>query len=166
VNCGTRDIHFDDAHPGVAPPPLRCRTCGASSDSILKALLALPSPKNIDAAHDEASQNAIEPIPSGQRKSLRLQWPACLPFTTQLNDEEKGDIAHEEEGTKQDTGVEPSVIYSTSLGPDQIRLACLSPLCEIESPLHLDLEVYDRANCPEYETVSYTWGGEDGNASA
>ena len=34
-----------------------------------------------------------------------------------------------------------------------------------ERVIHVDLEVYKQDECPEYETVSYAWGGENGDNS-
>lgn len=60
-----------------------------------------------------------------------------------------------------------SHIYGDTLAPDEFRLACLSAMSTDDGdyPLHVSLEVYNDRNCPEYETVSYTWGGEDGDYS-
>ncbi|KAF4809900.1 Heterokaryon incompatibility protein 6, OR allele [Colletotrichum siamense] len=41
----------------------------------------------------------------------------------------------------------------------------LYPVEDINSPIHVTLEVYDDLRYHEYETVSYTWGGEDGDIS-
>jgi hypothetical protein len=62
--------------------------------------------------------------------------------------------------------VEPvrSPIYG-DLALDEFRLICLSAVTDENFPLRLSLETYSQANCPEYETVSYTWGGEDGDCT-
>jgi hypothetical protein len=33
-------------------------------------------------------------------------------------------------------------------------------------PVYITLETYRLDNCPEYETVSYAWGGEDGDSTS
>lgn len=58
-----------------------------------------------------------------------------------------------------------SEIYTSTLGHDHFRLFYLSGARDIHSPVHGDLVEYERQNCPEYETASYTWGGEDGDAT-
>ncbi|KAH8586865.1 heterokaryon incompatibility protein-domain-containing protein, partial [Bisporella sp. PMI_857] len=59
----------------------------------------------------------------------------------------------------------PSSPYEPTLGADEFRLACLSAAMDDKSPIHLTLEMYPKNDCPEYETVSYSWGGEDGDSS-
>lgn len=54
-----------------------------------------------------------------------------------------------------------SPIYKEQLSKNEIRLLCLSKVESTESPIHVDMEKHDGEYCPEYETVSYTWGGED-----
>lgn len=56
-------------------------------------------------------------------------------------------------------------IYPDSLDDRQIRLACLTPLVGDDQPIHITLEVYDQDDRPEYESVSYMWGGEDGDST-
>lgn len=34
-----------------------------------------------------------------------------------------------------------------------------------DHPIHITLEVFRRDDCPEYETVSYTWGGEEDDST-
>ncbi|CAI6014209.1 unnamed protein product [Clonostachys chloroleuca] len=53
--------------------------------------------------------------------------------------------------------------YPSTLGADEFRLICLEAAASPGDPIHLMLEVYCLDNCPEYETVSYTWAGEDGD---
>jgi len=53
-------------------------------------------------------------------------------------------------------------IYGPTLGADEFRLVCISAARQDEGKIiHVSLETYNQANCPEYETVSYTWGGEN-----
>lgn len=54
-----------------------------------------------------------------------------------------------------------SPIYKEPLNKNVFRLLCLSKAESIDSPIHVELEKHDDEYCPEYETVSYTWGGED-----
>lgn len=57
-------------------------------------------------------------------------------------------------------------IYPTPLVSHQFRLLRLDPVRESgDVPVHATLETYEIHDCPEYETTSYTWGGEDDDAS-
>ena len=58
-----------------------------------------------------------------------------------------------------------SPIYGDTLASDEFRLACFSAVSDNSFPIHLSLETYSQDNCPEYETVSYTWGSEDGDST-
>ncbi|KAE8445615.1 hypothetical protein EG329_013249 [Mollisiaceae sp. DMI_Dod_QoI] len=104
---------------------------------------------------------------------LNLKWPATVPYvqtgpngmivpvktsTTLLSK----DI---EPGSQTTTSISPA--YGETLAVDQFRLACLSAV-DTESTallIHLNLEVYQDHNCPDYEATSYTWGGEDDDSS-
>lgn len=55
--------------------------------------------------------------------------------------------------------------YAETLSSDEIRLICLTAVASYNDPLHVTLEVYGLEDCPEYETVSYTWAGEDGDGT-
>ncbi|PQE27374.1 heterokaryon incompatibility HET-6 protein [Rutstroemia sp. NJR-2017a WRK4] len=56
-------------------------------------------------------------------------------------------------------------IYGAKLVIDEFRLLCLYAADDVSSPIHTTLEVFRHDDCPEYETVSYTWGGEDGDST-
>jgi hypothetical protein len=58
-----------------------------------------------------------------------------------------------------------SPIYGDTLKSNEFRLACLTAVDDKDHPVHLTLEIYTHDNRPEYETVSYQWGGEDGDYS-
>jgi hypothetical protein len=62
-------------------------------------------------------------------------------------------------------GLQNSEIYGNTLGVDEFRLLCLSPAVDSGYPVHATLETYRHDSCPEYETVSYTWGGEEGDST-
>lgn len=53
-------------------------------------------------------------------------------------------------------------IYKAPLHPNETRYICFTPSKEKASPIHVTLEAYPDDDCPEYETVSYTWATEDG----
>ncbi|KAL8356951.1 hypothetical protein RB601_002009 [Gaeumannomyces tritici] len=66
-----------------------------------------------------------------------------------------------------------SPVYPEALLPDEFRLLVLdSPNTPAHAdaathdwPVHMDLETYRDNEHPEYETVSYTWGGENDDSS-
>ncbi|KAH8881799.1 hypothetical protein GQ53DRAFT_667154 [Thozetella sp. PMI_491] len=52
-------------------------------------------------------------------------------------------------------------VYGETLALDEFRLIYLWAAEDTAQPLHVSIKVYRYENCPEYETVSYTWGGEN-----
>jgi hypothetical protein len=56
-------------------------------------------------------------------------------------------------------------VYGATLAIDEFRLLCLYAADDVNSPIHITLEVFRHDDCPEYETVSYTWGCEDGDST-
>ena len=67
--------------------------------------------------------------------------------------------------TLMDREQEESSIYDASLGSDRFRLLSLHAVNEQSYPIHISLETFQHDLCPEYETVSYTWGGEQGDST-
>ncbi|KAK4665430.1 hypothetical protein QC763_401720 [Podospora pseudopauciseta] len=63
------------------------------------------------------------------------------------------------DGNGLDTSTNSS-IYPGKLCYGEFRLACITSPGH-DQPVHLDLETHSIDNCPEYETASYTWGGEE-----
>jgi hypothetical protein len=110
--------------------------------------------------------------PHGQ---FNLWWPRDVPYINQKSRDE----AYEHASTSQnpdlgadlskltigDNNVANSHIYLKTLARNEFRLACLTAAPgEGEFPVHLSLETYTHDNRPEYETVSYIWGGENGDS--
>ncbi|KAG6356451.1 hypothetical protein INS49_015839 [Diaporthe citri] len=63
-----------------------------------------------------------------------------------------------------ETNTEPSPrshVYPSSLGSNHFRLIYLTESGDVSSPIHFRLEEYAFNDYPEYETVSYVWGGEN-----
>lgn len=56
-------------------------------------------------------------------------------------------------------------IYGSGLRDDKFRLLCLTAPAGPEDPIHVTLTTYPDDDCPEYETTSYAWGGEDGKSA-
>ncbi|KAF2115571.1 heterokaryon incompatibility protein-domain-containing protein [Lophiotrema nucula] len=104
---------------------------------------------------------------------MNLWWPLCVPYKRRERGGDEGHAAEAEErhpkrartlpAKMMRTG--PSQTYGLSLGPHELRLACLPAASSPDEPLHLQLERFTDDNRPEYETVSYTWGGEDDDST-
>lgn len=55
-------------------------------------------------------------------------------------------------------------VHPLPLQSHQIRLLRLDASTHPNDPVHGSFEVYSHDDCPEYETVSYTWTNEDGTS--
>jgi hypothetical protein len=173
------------AEPKVVPKGgvPQCRACGSFPE--LDALIA--------AQKDSGGLPAMPPDEPLSR--LNLKWPPDVPYsrngvpirpvraailsaasrTEQTNECRSGESAEAEEraaGSHDDrprSSARPetakaSIVY-TNLRPDQFRLICLDAVEDDSHPVHMSLQIYSNERCPEYETVSYTWAGEDGDCS-
>nr|XP_036587975.1 uncharacterized protein CTRU02_01987 [Colletotrichum truncatum]KAF6799116.1 hypothetical protein CTRU02_01987 [Colletotrichum truncatum] len=127
-----------------------------------------------------ATANSAAPVPVekpfGQRN---LWWPPSVPYrrAEEGADEQTGEADGDSEWedlSQQMTNGKPeehtlavkatplaSNMYSETLKPDEFRLVCISASRNLDCLVHFDLEVYSLDDCPEYETVSYTWAGEN-----
>ena len=104
-----------------------------------------------------------------------LRWPDFLPWATRKDDDISDGSALAQrpwgsgkDGSEQDTTRRidtSSTIYPVRLTRSEFRLACLTASTDEESAPHLTLETYTDNNFPDYEAVSYTWGGEAGDSS-
>lgn len=137
----------------------QCRSCGSNVSWLLRKAAEEPAPSY-------SGIKLPEQAPLGQ---MDLWWPLCVPYTRASDDAPRAQGV----GSSRDAaGLAAQVsdsslseIYTSSLGKDHFRLLYLSGSRTIDSPIHGDLVEYERDNCPEYETTSYTWGGEDGDAT-
>ncbi|KAF4832826.1 Heterokaryon incompatibility protein 6, OR allele [Colletotrichum tropicale] len=107
--------------------------------------------------------------PPGQ---MHLWWPPCVPYVT------KGPDGHPVPVQPPDSDVPTSTpddgkplgesdrlhVYPQRLKENEFRVMCLYPVEDVNAPIHITLEVYDDLRYHEYETVSYTWGGENGDS--
>lgn len=137
-----------------------CHSCGLSA-SVLVAQL--------DAQNQERGGNIRLPVeaPLGE---ANLWWPPCVPYCSSKADKRTDS---EPSGCGKDTNritqqhYEPSSIspiYPSSLDSSHFRLIYLTESDDI-SPTHIQLEEYAIDDHPEYETVSYVWGGEEGDST-
>ncbi|KAF5670876.1 hypothetical protein FHETE_4324 [Fusarium heterosporum] len=150
-----------------------CKTCGATAHDSLACLKQRAS-----------SSSPLPAIPPDEPMGkLNLSWPPSVPWTDELEVHETP--MHEPARLRQDateshattagstspntSGEQPSpsanAIYP-SLNHGQFRLITMEYHRDIPSAVvHLELDSYDLERHPDYETVSYSWGGEDGNSS-
>lgn len=134
-----------------------CRACGGSAGALLRTAAEEPAP----------SYSGIKLPPETPIGQMDLWWPPCVPYTRNGSPRappgsSSGDAASL---ALQASASSLSEIYSSTLGKDHFRLLYLSGSHGINSPIHGTLVEYRQDDCPEYETVSYTWGGEDGDAT-
>ncbi|KAK3996790.1 heterokaryon incompatibility protein-domain-containing protein [Cladorrhinum sp. PSN332] len=122
-------------------------------------------------------------IPPDERYGeYNLWWPRTVPYKmvgVQKLTENGAAMAKTQQGAIAGTpqrdspeapleiSSEATGIYQERLSPNQFRLLCLPPANsnQTDSPIHVTLEAHDHERYPEYETVSYTWGGEGNDAS-
>lgn len=115
---------------------------------------------------ERATASSVPRIPPNKPLGqMRLWWPPSVSYsvsTLPLSD----DTSTGEDGME--AGQTPEAVatlgpYSVALGSNELRLICIEAVEAQDEPLHLNLEIYDLGDCPEYEAVSYTWAGEDGD---
>lgn len=126
--------------------------------------------------------NVPEDRPVG---SMNLSWPASVPWTrngvsllhsahTDARVDEPGAAAVNLNPVTQrippddyapGAQARTSTVYTNRLSTTQLRLLRLDPVeaQNRDMPLHITLETYELDDCPEYEAISYTWAGEDGD---
>lgn len=103
---------------------------------------------------------------------MRLWWPPCVPYVTTGPDghrvpvqppQEELQTPHSDESGSPEEPDRLS-IYPQRLKEDEFRVMNLYAVEDVIDPIHVSLEVYDDLRYHEYETVSYTWGGENGDS--
>ncbi len=153
---------------GEQPLP-RCHNCDGSPELVLQSLA-------------QGELNAIPPIPPDEPPgNLNLRWPPSVPYVRSrrgmptlsreapMNEQSAvapGSSTTVRTDTGETQGLPPATnstsrLYGPTLSRERFRLACISAASTASMPVHLSLEAYPHDNCPEYETVSYTWGGEE-----
>lgn len=150
-SCDTPQVVLDSNVP-------ECRACGSTASALLQRAAEDPNP----------SYSGIRLPPEAPIGQMNLWWPPCVPYTRDGAPRVQPRASSFEDAaslTPHASDSSLSEIYTSTLGKDQFRLLYISGARGIDSPIHGNLVEYERANCPEYETVSYTWGGEDGDAT-
>lgn len=149
-SCKTPQVVVDGNVP-------ECRSCGSNASALLRRAAEEPTPSH-------SGMNLPPDAPIGQ---MDLRWPPCVPYTRDGVPRTQSELSSGDTATlaAQASDRSLSEIYSSSLGKDHFRLLYLSGSRLIDGPIHGDLVEYPQDNCPEYETTSYTWGGEDSDAA-
>ncbi|KAF6783887.1 hypothetical protein CMUS01_16648 [Colletotrichum musicola] len=133
-----------------------CQACGISAFAVLQTLTTGESSSVPQVPADEAP---------GQHN---LFWPPSVRYTTA---DHVTQSSHENKNTESRTeSIDGEVvcsaadsIYTEHLSSGQIHLVVLAPSPRDQKgyPIYVSLELHDDIRCPEYDAVSYTWGGED-----
>ncbi|KAK0663438.1 heterokaryon incompatibility protein-domain-containing protein, partial [Cercophora samala] len=160
-SCTTPLVIID--HTSKTP---HCTSCGSS-----------PNIEELVAA--VAGFSPLPPVPPDEPlDNLNLFWPPTVKYT--YPDTHQPKIDPDELNTSPPTStscitinntlktepVDPSTIpaYRRALKPDEFRLLRL-PYGGPEDPIHITLEICHDDDYPNYETCSYSWGGEEGDST-
>ncbi|KAM7195147.1 heterokaryon incompatibility HET-6 protein [Rhypophila sp. PSN 637] len=165
TSCARPDV-FADGHK------LQCRNCNNVAP---------------DSSSIAQQDNPFSPLvipPDEQVGQMNLWWPPSVPYSSNSHAEQQDENTNEPNPGDADVGVfvdlgesEPSKvshyagatqsspIYRAVLAADELRLLHLDAANHATSPIHTSLEIYPDDDCPEYEAVSYSWGGEDGDST-
>lgn len=127
----------------------------------------------------QPKSSPLPPIPPDEPYAQKnLWWPKTVKFTGPVREEDEfgkrfldiettpgpANVRSKQDaslGDKiQNVGSRVPSIYGPTLGRDEFRLIYLKSSESEDDPVHLSLETYSHDNCPEYETVSYTWANE------
>lgn len=141
----------------VAGSVPECRACGGSASALLRSAAEEPAPSY-------GGIRLPEEKPLGQ---MDLWWPPSVPYTNSGSPTAQPVTSTEDVAIPEPEAPQSplSEIYTSTLGKDYFRLLYLSGSRSLGDPIHGNLVEYRVDDCPEYETVSYTWGGEDGDAT-
>ncbi|KAH8888118.1 hypothetical protein GQ53DRAFT_583854, partial [Thozetella sp. PMI_491] len=142
----------------------RCRTCSRESPLL---------PELIAGSKSDGPLSASQTEPPGQ---LNLWWPHSVSYSQEtlqhsattgssgISRAQKALVFPDTEPRHQE-GPQNLHVYGPTLRANEFRLACISAAGDKDHPVHISLEPFSHDNRPEYEVVSYTWGGEDGDSS-
>ncbi|KAH8896543.1 hypothetical protein GQ53DRAFT_613319, partial [Thozetella sp. PMI_491] len=133
----------------------RCTCC--DSAPLLEAL-----------ARESIAHPAVSVPPDEPPGALGLRWPYGIKYES-LSEVGSLETPTDRQATQAsaDDSSEPKhspwSVYPDTLRPDEIRLVTMHPVDDPTMPLHVTLETFSEDTCPEYEAISYTWGGEQDN---
>lgn len=155
-DCGQPSVVFEG---GL----LRCRSCGATPSELVDRLIAQSLARGGEI-------HLPEDTPLGE---ANLWWPPSVPYHNPQVDfgrnsrpyfigKQAATAGQSNHGAEQ-SSVSP--IYPSSLDAGHFRLIYITESKDVSSPIHIRLIEHDLKDHPEYETVSYVWGGEDGDST-
>ncbi|KAG8161239.1 hypothetical protein KVR01_009503 [Diaporthe batatas] len=153
-DCRNPTVIADDGVP-------RCLSCHESSATAVAQLVA--------QTYGKAGQIDL-PVEAPLGES-NFWWPPCVPYK-----DPQGEISQAPRASDDGAGSSnlfrtgsalssASTIYPLSLDSGHFRIICLTASNHTSSPIHINLEQYSLDDCPEYETISYLWGGEEGDST-
>lgn len=129
-------------------------------------------------ALQQCGQRSFEKLPLDEIQGhLNLWWPPSVNYINgQQHAQRNNDMCEPSQNqTQEDDRTMPQLettsystkdkIYGKPLPQGSFRLICMQATTELSEPVHIELETYRHSHCPSYETVSYTWGGEQGDTS-
>ncbi|KAF4849562.1 Heterokaryon incompatibility protein 6, OR allele [Colletotrichum siamense] len=128
---------------------------------------------------------SLEALPPDEPEGhLGLWWPPSVPYSSnepliEIKNNEKsstdGPILSGVKSDIQKASAKTSLssaslandqVYERALTPSQFRLAYLSAIpskSDTTYPIHLSFDIFEDNHRPDYDAVSYAWGGEDNN---
>ncbi|KAH7078102.1 heterokaryon incompatibility protein-domain-containing protein, partial [Paraphoma chrysanthemicola] len=152
--CVSPDVTFsNDNWPN-------CGTCGRSCPPLEELLTSSQASNGASALQFPVER------PQGR---MNLYWPPCVPYKRTHSSSHPGDIGSEmvvpvrKSVSKSSNTLDP--LYGKTLDKTEFRVACLLAPIHENVPVHVSLETFSDDSHPEYETVSYIWGGENGDNS-
>jgi len=119
-------------------------------------------------------QPTIQSVPKDEPDGKHnLWWPPGVPYinkTSSLAGSGVGKASGKEDDREtpdisQIPQRERNPVYESELASNEFHLLCLTAEQSDDTPMCFTLETHGDDRYPEYETVSYTWGGEDGDHS-
>lgn len=151
ASCTEPDVFADGNTP-------RCRSCQSCPD--IQQLVA----------QHVCSNTQLTVPPDEHFGELNLYWPECVPYegSTEVSALHRSEEHTDQTGriydlySSTDVSTFPN-IYKATLRGNEFRVLCLPAVEDSDTLIHVELETYRRDACPEYETTSYAWGGEDGD---
>lgn len=151
-HCQAPDVFVDERN---VP---ECRACGHTC----------PTTAELLAMQGNSQPGVILP-PDEPMGRMNLSWPRDVPYINAKRQdlEAQGDTQGlpERRSPSLPPAAARSPIYGDTLGPNETRLVCLYAVPRRDCPVHLSLEAFTLDNRPEYETVSYQWGGGNGDST-
>ncbi|KAI1153817.1 heterokaryon incompatibility protein-domain-containing protein [Nemania diffusa] len=157
MSHGHWHLEWCDSPDVVSPEGIPfCRTCNNDALRVNQTLVS------------EQTSTSSEPglLQEKQIGQLDLWWPPKVPYTHKSRTE-YDNLATSATASRSINEIDHSLseVYPFILKKNHFRLLYVFGSEASGDPIHATLEEFPLADCPEYETVSYTWGDEDGNST-